>query len=137
MPPLAHREAVVQKLLAVGEELILAFGCRVPLLYGDDESLRLVHEQRDAVDEHLEKQQTHDLDFLRERHAGRALRLIEIAAQQLVLAQEAREPRRHLRGDEGRDQEEQQARDQRQDQAGEAEQQAHDDDARGDGRGDV
>jgi D-aspartate ligase len=46
LPPLAQREAVVERLLRAGEELTRALGMRVPLFYGDDDYLGLVQEFR-------------------------------------------------------------------------------------------
>jgi predicted ATP-grasp superfamily ATP-dependent carboligase len=49
LPDLANRAAAADKLLATGEELLSAIGCRVPLLYGNDDALRLIHEHRNAL----------------------------------------------------------------------------------------
>jgi predicted ATP-grasp superfamily ATP-dependent carboligase len=44
LPRLAHRTAVVARLLRVGDELEREFGARPPLFYGDDDWLGLVQE---------------------------------------------------------------------------------------------
>jgi len=49
LPPLAQREAVVERLLRSGEELMRMLGTRVPLFYGDDDYLVLVQEFRTAL----------------------------------------------------------------------------------------
>lgn len=49
LPPLAQREAVVERLLRVGEELTQALGTRVPLFYGDDDNLGIVQDFRAAL----------------------------------------------------------------------------------------
>lgn len=49
LPPIAQREAVVERLLRAGEILTGALCTRVPLIYGDDDQLGLVHEYRDAL----------------------------------------------------------------------------------------
>ena len=51
LPPLAQREAVVERLLRAGDELMRMLGCRVPLFYGDDDYLGLVQEFRTALSE--------------------------------------------------------------------------------------
>ena len=53
LPELANRDAAVDKLLAAGEELVGALGYRVPLLYGDDDALRLIHEHRAVLSRHF------------------------------------------------------------------------------------
>src|SRR5207237_6925740 len=49
LPPLAQREAVVERLLRLGEELTQALGTRVPLFYGDDDYLGIVQDFRAAL----------------------------------------------------------------------------------------
>ena len=49
LPPAAQREAVVERLLAAGEILTGALCTRLPLIYGDDDQLALVHEYREAL----------------------------------------------------------------------------------------
>jgi D-aspartate ligase len=49
LPPLAQREAVVARLLRVGEELTQALGTRAPLFYGDDDYLGIVQDFRTAL----------------------------------------------------------------------------------------
>ncbi|HYL87225.1 MAG TPA: hypothetical protein VEU32_00505 [Burkholderiales bacterium] len=49
LPPAAPREAVVERLLRAGEVLTGALCTRLPLIYGDDDQLALVHEFRDAL----------------------------------------------------------------------------------------
>jgi predicted ATP-grasp superfamily ATP-dependent carboligase len=49
LPPLAQREAVVERLLRVGEELTQVLGTRVPLFYGDDDYLGIVQDFRTAL----------------------------------------------------------------------------------------
>jgi predicted ATP-grasp superfamily ATP-dependent carboligase len=46
LPPLEHREAVVERLLRAGERLADAAGTRLPLFYGNDDYLTLVQENR-------------------------------------------------------------------------------------------
>jgi D-aspartate ligase len=47
LPPARNPEAVAETLLAVGDRLVNALGCRVPLMYGNDDHLQLVHRYRD------------------------------------------------------------------------------------------
>ena len=49
LPPLAQREAVVERLLRVGEELGQRLGTRVPLFYGDDDYLGLAQDFRSLL----------------------------------------------------------------------------------------
>ena len=49
LPPLAQREAVVERLLRAGEELVRRTGTRIPLFYGDDDYLGLVGDFRNAL----------------------------------------------------------------------------------------
>jgi D-aspartate ligase len=49
LPPLAQRDAVVERLLRAGETLTGALATRVPLFYGDDDQLGLVQDFRDAL----------------------------------------------------------------------------------------
>ena len=49
LPPAAQREAVLERLLNAGEILTGALCTRVPLIYGDDDQLALVHEYREAL----------------------------------------------------------------------------------------
>ncbi|MFN2644217.1 MAG: hypothetical protein ABR570_04440, partial [Burkholderiales bacterium] len=49
LPPVAQREAVVERLLRVGEELMQALGERPPLFYGDDDVLGIVQDFRTAL----------------------------------------------------------------------------------------
>lgn len=49
LPPLAQREAVVERLLRAGEELTRRTGTRIPLFYGDDDYLGLVGDFRTAL----------------------------------------------------------------------------------------
>ena len=49
LPPPAQREAVVERLLRVGELLTGTLCTRVPLLYGDDDQLGLIQDFRDAL----------------------------------------------------------------------------------------
>ena len=49
LPPLAQREAVVERLLRVGELLTGTLCTRVPLLYGDDDQLGLIQDYREAL----------------------------------------------------------------------------------------
>jgi len=49
LPPIAQREAVVERLLRAGELLTGALCTRVPLFYGDDDQLGLVQDFRDAL----------------------------------------------------------------------------------------
>jgi predicted ATP-grasp superfamily ATP-dependent carboligase len=49
LPPTTQREAVVERLLRVGELLTGALCTRVPLLYGDDDQLGLIQDYRDAL----------------------------------------------------------------------------------------
>jgi len=49
LPPLAQREAVVERLLRAGEILTGELCTRLPLVYGDDDQLGLVQEFREAL----------------------------------------------------------------------------------------
>jgi len=49
LPPIAQREAVLERLLRAGEILTGALCTRVPLIYGDDDQLGLVQEYREAL----------------------------------------------------------------------------------------
>ena len=49
LPPVAQRDAVVERLLRVGEILSGGLCTRVPLFYGDDDQLGLVQDYRDAL----------------------------------------------------------------------------------------
>ena len=49
LPPLAQREAVIERLLRAGNLLHDALGVRVPLFYGDDDHLGLVQDFRAAL----------------------------------------------------------------------------------------
>lgn len=49
LPPLERPEEVVQALLAAGDRIALALGCRVPLFYGNDDTLQLVSAAREAL----------------------------------------------------------------------------------------
>lgn len=49
LPSARNPEAVAQTLLSAGERLVSALGCRVPLLYGNDDDLQLVHQYRDEL----------------------------------------------------------------------------------------
>ncbi len=49
LPRLERREAVIQALLAAGERLADAAGCKVPLFYGNDDYLSLVQENQGAL----------------------------------------------------------------------------------------
>ena len=49
LPPVAQREAVVERLVRVGEILTGGLCTRVPLFYGDDDWLGLVQDFRDAL----------------------------------------------------------------------------------------
>jgi len=53
LPPLDRPEEVVQALLAAGERIALALGCRVPLFYGNDDTLQLVSGAREALARHF------------------------------------------------------------------------------------
>jgi len=49
LPPVAQREAVLERLLRAGEILTGALCTRVPLIFGDDDQLGLVQEYREAL----------------------------------------------------------------------------------------
>jgi len=49
LPPIAQREAVVERLVRAGEILTGGLCTRVPLFYGDDDQLGLVQDFRDAL----------------------------------------------------------------------------------------
>jgi D-aspartate ligase len=49
LPASSKPEAVVEKLLAAGDQLVAALGCRIPLLYGNDDHLQLVHQHRSEL----------------------------------------------------------------------------------------
>ncbi len=49
LPPAAQREALVERLLSAGEILTGALCTRIPLIYGDDDQLALVHEFREVL----------------------------------------------------------------------------------------
>jgi len=49
VPPPHNPEALVETLLAMGDRLTSALGCRVPLYYGNDDYLNLVHAFRDEL----------------------------------------------------------------------------------------
>lgn len=52
LPPMEHREAVVDALLAAGERLSAALGRPVPLFYTNDDALSLVQAEREALARH-------------------------------------------------------------------------------------
>lgn len=52
LAPLAQRAALLEALLATGERLAAEAGRRVPLFFGSDDALQLVHEQREALGRH-------------------------------------------------------------------------------------
>lgn len=49
LPPLENREAAAAALLAAGDRLASALGCRVPLFYGNDDYLNLICAFRDEL----------------------------------------------------------------------------------------
>jgi predicted ATP-grasp superfamily ATP-dependent carboligase len=49
LPPLERHDAVLETLLRAGERLADALGCKVPLVYGDDDYLNLVQENHAAL----------------------------------------------------------------------------------------
>jgi len=53
LPPARNQEAMAETLLAVGDRLVSTLGCRVPLMYGDDDYLQLVHQYRDELSRHF------------------------------------------------------------------------------------
>lgn len=53
LPPLFQRAAVLERLLVLGRMLSERFGKRVPLFYGDDDQLELVHELREPLARHF------------------------------------------------------------------------------------
>lgn len=53
LPPLDDRKAVTETLLAAGERLASALGRRVPLFYGNDDYLSLIHAFRDELARHF------------------------------------------------------------------------------------
>jgi D-aspartate ligase len=52
LPPLAQREAVVERLLRAGELLTDAVGARIPLFYGDDDYLGLIQDYAGELQKH-------------------------------------------------------------------------------------
>ena len=54
LPPAAEGAAQLQALLAAGERLAGEAGRRIPLFFGSDDALRLVHEQREELCRHYE-----------------------------------------------------------------------------------
>ena len=52
LPPLGQREALVQRLLQVGQQLHDAEGCRIPLFYGDDDYLGLIQDHAGELEKH-------------------------------------------------------------------------------------
>ncbi len=53
LPPLAHPEAVVDALLELSAQLFRTYGRNVPLFYGNDDWLELVHAHRDRLQGHF------------------------------------------------------------------------------------
>src|SRR5665213_3694640 len=66
LPGYEHAEAAVDAIVAVGDRLREACGRRVPLMYGSDDALELIHAHRDRL-------QRHFLLLLNERGIGEAL----------------------------------------------------------------
>src|SRR5260221_7828365 len=53
LPPLAHPDAVVDALLELSAQLFRTYGRNVPLFYGNDDWLELVHAHRDRLQGHF------------------------------------------------------------------------------------
>jgi len=66
IPPLDSGEAVVDALVSIGDRLTVALGRRVPLMYGSDDALEVLHA-------HRERLQRYFLFLVADRDVGRAL----------------------------------------------------------------
>lgn len=52
LPPMRNFDSMAEALLEIGERLVNALGCRVPLFYGNDDYLQLVHQYREEFSRH-------------------------------------------------------------------------------------
>lgn len=53
LPPRDQHDARVEALVAAGRRLASTYGCRVPLVYGSDDALDLIHAHRDRLERYF------------------------------------------------------------------------------------